>query len=179
MRADIHDGPEQMLQSEAGYIDARPLTANSAKPLATHGRTIHLGHVWTAPWQELFDASAALVGCGHVSGLLIRCRRAGAVHSIKSGKARNEQMFSALLPKADIGSPGGLPPRRKWFPARPWQRIYRAAFSVPRAVPSRFRCNSSNRRIISRERSDSTITILRWSCRKQDAASGLVASTVL
>src|SRR3984893_15225344 len=43
-RADIHDGPEQMLQSKAGYIDARPLTASSAKPLATHGRTIHLGH---------------------------------------------------------------------------------------------------------------------------------------
>src|SRR5258708_10715005 len=42
-RADIHDGPEQMLQSKAGYIDARPLTASSAKPLATHGRTIHLG----------------------------------------------------------------------------------------------------------------------------------------
>src|SRR6266702_8002137 len=41
MRADIHDGPEQMLQSKAGYIDARPLTASSAKPLATHGRTIH------------------------------------------------------------------------------------------------------------------------------------------
>src|SRR5271169_1228613 len=29
------------LQSEAGYIDARPLTANSTKTLATHGRTIH------------------------------------------------------------------------------------------------------------------------------------------
>src|SRR6266403_4850368 len=43
MRADIHDGPEQMLQAKAGYIDARPLTASSAKPLATHGRTIHLG----------------------------------------------------------------------------------------------------------------------------------------
>src|SRR5260370_28823621 len=42
MRADIHDGPEQTLQSKAGYIDARPLTASSAKPLATHGRTIHL-----------------------------------------------------------------------------------------------------------------------------------------
>src|SRR5712664_1655673 len=41
MRADIHDGPEQMLQSKAGYIDARPLTASSAKPLATRGRTIH------------------------------------------------------------------------------------------------------------------------------------------
>src|SRR3981189_1446912 len=31
-----------------------------------------LGHVWTAPWQELSDISAALVGCGHVSGLLMR-----------------------------------------------------------------------------------------------------------
>ena len=40
-RADIHDGPEQMLQSKAGYIDARPLTASSAKPLATHSRAIH------------------------------------------------------------------------------------------------------------------------------------------
>jgi hypothetical protein len=29
-------------------------------------------HVWTAPWQELFDVGAALVGCGHVSGLLMR-----------------------------------------------------------------------------------------------------------
>ena len=32
MRADIHDGPEHnALQAEAGYIDARPLTANSSK----------------------------------------------------------------------------------------------------------------------------------------------------
>jgi hypothetical protein len=31
------------------------------------------GHMWTAPdCQELFDADAALVGCGHVSGLLMR-----------------------------------------------------------------------------------------------------------
>src|SRR6202171_4358618 len=43
MRADIHDGPEQMLQSKAGYIDARPLTANPTNLLATHGRTIHSG----------------------------------------------------------------------------------------------------------------------------------------
>ena len=33
-----------MLQSEAGYIDARPLTTISTKTLATHGRTIHSGH---------------------------------------------------------------------------------------------------------------------------------------
>jgi len=31
-----------------------------------------LGHVWTAPWQELSDVFAVLVGCGHVSGLLVR-----------------------------------------------------------------------------------------------------------
>src|SRR5579864_3445508 len=31
-----------------------------------------LGHVWTSPWQELSDVSAALVGCGYVSGLLTR-----------------------------------------------------------------------------------------------------------
>jgi hypothetical protein len=43
MRADIHGGPEQKLQSEAGYIDARPQTDSSANPLATHGRTIHSG----------------------------------------------------------------------------------------------------------------------------------------
>jgi hypothetical protein len=27
LRADIHDGPEHTLQAEAGYIDARPLSA--------------------------------------------------------------------------------------------------------------------------------------------------------
>src|ERR1700681_815422 len=53
MRADIHDGPEQMLQSKAGYIDARPLTASSAKPLATHGRTIHEG-----PTEKYSERSA-------------------------------------------------------------------------------------------------------------------------
>jgi len=31
-----------------------------------------LGHVWTAPWQGLSDGVAVLVGCGHVSGLLMR-----------------------------------------------------------------------------------------------------------
>src|ERR1700688_4988875 len=30
------------------------------------------GHVWAAFWQELSDVSAALVGCGHVSGLSMR-----------------------------------------------------------------------------------------------------------
>src|SRR5215813_3685225 len=33
-----------MLQSEAGYINARPHLPDRGKPLATHGRTIHSGH---------------------------------------------------------------------------------------------------------------------------------------
>ena len=39
---------------------------------STACRKSELGHVWTAPWQELSDVAAALVGCGHVSGLLMR-----------------------------------------------------------------------------------------------------------
>ncbi|MGA7183050.1 MAG: hypothetical protein WBY67_07045, partial [Pseudolabrys sp.] len=38
----------------------------------TKSSTSAMGHVWTAPWQELSDVCAALVGCGHVSGLLMR-----------------------------------------------------------------------------------------------------------
>jgi hypothetical protein len=42
MRADIHDDPEHnALQTEVGYIDARPHLPDRQKPLATHGRTIH------------------------------------------------------------------------------------------------------------------------------------------
>ena len=34
----------------------------------TSGPMTALGHVWTAPWQDLSDISAALVGSGNVSG---------------------------------------------------------------------------------------------------------------
>ena len=34
-------------------------------------------HMWTASWQVGFDALIALVGCGHMSGLLVRYRTAG------------------------------------------------------------------------------------------------------
>src|SRR5208283_5272774 len=51
MRADIHDGPEHnTLQSKAGYIDARPLTASSAKstcnarPDHTYGSCVDGAH---------------------------------------------------------------------------------------------------------------------------------------
>src|SRR6516225_7954353 len=43
MRADVHEGPEHMLQSEAGYIDARPHRQDRRKPLAPHCRTIQTG----------------------------------------------------------------------------------------------------------------------------------------
>src|SRR6185437_12721204 len=38
-----------------------------------------LGHTWTAPWQELSYGAAALVGCGHVSGLFGRPSRRWAI----------------------------------------------------------------------------------------------------
>ena len=47
-------------KSKAGYIDARPLTANSTKPLATHGRTIHSGQPETTAHDR--DTAAFLVG---------------------------------------------------------------------------------------------------------------------
>src|ERR1700745_2613397 len=55
-----------------------------------------LGHVWTAPWQELSDVAAALVGCGHVSGLLMRrmCRWPYALRG--SGPNRKAALQSAL-----------------------------------------------------------------------------------
>jgi hypothetical protein len=54
------DGPEHnTLQSEAGYIDARPKAARSMKPLATHGRTIHWGHMQTTPFGLIPKALSA------------------------------------------------------------------------------------------------------------------------
>ena len=53
MRADIHDGSEHTLQSEAGYIDARPHQPESRKPLAPHGRTIHSGQNEKPPFSDL------------------------------------------------------------------------------------------------------------------------------
>jgi hypothetical protein len=47
-----------MLQSKAGYIDARPLTASSAKPLATHGRTIHWVKMRNTPDEDMLSGVA-------------------------------------------------------------------------------------------------------------------------
>ena len=63
-----HTGPT----SYGGVTQTKQPPENPGRFIATHGRTIHLGHVWTAPWQEPSDVTAALVGCGHVSGLLMR-----------------------------------------------------------------------------------------------------------
>ena len=68
------------LKSEPGTLqsevllpkDDRDAAAFEAHLTGTFRRHFALGHVWTAPWQELSDVSAALVGCGHVSGLLMR-----------------------------------------------------------------------------------------------------------
>ena len=45
-----------MLQHEAEYIDARPLTTDSSNLLATHGRTIHLGQKQTSVQVRVMSA---------------------------------------------------------------------------------------------------------------------------
>jgi len=61
MRADTHGGPEDStLQAEAGYIDARPQANRSTKPLAMHGRTIHLGQSRAFVEGRSSDGSAPL-----------------------------------------------------------------------------------------------------------------------
>src|SRR6266446_3988309 len=56
-RADIHDGPEHnTLQSEAGYIDARPPPPIRRNLLATHGRTIHWVKLRRTQCEHMFSA---------------------------------------------------------------------------------------------------------------------------
>src|SRR5205807_2119543 len=71
MRADIHDGREHMLQSEAGYIDARPHLPELTKPLAPHGRTMHGSHWVTRRHSR--EERCALPGGRHTSAAAI-CR---------------------------------------------------------------------------------------------------------
>ena len=62
-----------------------------------------LGHVWTAPWQELSDVAAALVGCGHVSGLFVRPGMAAGPNALRgSGPNRFHALEGAMT---QTGSP--------------------------------------------------------------------------
>ena len=69
--ARIDAGPDTAKIGSADRVQvhhARLIAVIGVRKTFPHG----LGHVWTAPWQELSDVFAALVGCGHVSGLLMR-----------------------------------------------------------------------------------------------------------
>ena len=48
-----------MLQSKAGYIDARPLPPDRQNSLATHGRTIHWVKMRKAHGEQLLSALAS------------------------------------------------------------------------------------------------------------------------
>jgi hypothetical protein len=61
-----------------------------------------LGHVWTAPWQELSDLAAALVGCGHVRPVCAAGVAAG--HNALRGSGPNRKhAFKDAMTQA--GSP--------------------------------------------------------------------------
>src|SRR5271169_6043762 len=89
-RADIHDGPEHdTLQSEAGYIDARPLTAISTKSLATHGRTIHVGHL-----RRFRRARATSAIAPTVTKMLSRSERRKGPLSAARTRSKNSNPFA-------------------------------------------------------------------------------------
>ena len=56
-----------------------------------------MGHVWTAPWQEPSDVAATLVGCGHVSGLLMRQERP-LDGSPQSGALQRNHSYGTPMP---------------------------------------------------------------------------------
>src|SRR5882672_3478142 len=93
MRADIHDGPEKMLQSKAGYIDARPLTANPTNLLATHGRTIHSGQ------SRHFDRAPV------TSGLPQKADNFRACRDFAPGPEAVMRALSRRAPKKDVTLP--------------------------------------------------------------------------
>src|SRR5262245_3871615 len=63
-----------------------------------------LGHVWTAPdWQEPFYVDAALVGCGHVSGLLMRRGFAAGPNALRGSGPNRKHAFEDASTQA--GSP--------------------------------------------------------------------------
>ena len=67
LRAGSPAALQQRQQCRRSMVSPLPLTRPEVQQLLES----ELGHVWTAPRQDLSDV-AALVGCGHVSGLLMR-----------------------------------------------------------------------------------------------------------
>jgi len=59
--------------------EARNLPRRLVREIRRHWPRVEIliradSHVWTAPWmQERFGFDGAAVGCGHVSGLSLRC----------------------------------------------------------------------------------------------------------
>ena len=62
------------LQSKAGYIDARPHIRHIGKILLQRTAGSYMGVMCGRRLigKNYFDVDAALVGCGHVSGLFVR-----------------------------------------------------------------------------------------------------------
>jgi hypothetical protein len=125
-----------MLQSEAGYIDARPHRQDPTKPLAPHGRTIHSGQKHTLPHCNSNGRFSSI--SGHTKAALIApskrdppafCR-VGIVPGFGSNRShmaanRLALAFKAALPR---GCPDAFP--ASWRPAaRPW--------CAPRTSPAR------------------------------------------
>jgi hypothetical protein len=87
-----------------------------------------LCHVWTEPWKELSDVAAALVGCGHVSGLLMRQVRPLALMRF-ADSAVSRRSKAARFARADLSmiryrKAGKTEAKTGWLEPRfvQWQR---------------------------------------------------------
>src|SRR6266436_2648258 len=89
MRADIHDGPEQKLQSEAGYIDARPQTDNSTKTSCNARPDHRCGSISDSASLSCGQISdpAYLNSCPYLRAIALICCR---VNSFRGSPGRKE-----------------------------------------------------------------------------------------
>jgi hypothetical protein len=55
-RADIHDGPDRILQSESEYMMQDRISQRRPKPLAPHGQTIHWVKTGKTPYEQMISA---------------------------------------------------------------------------------------------------------------------------
>src|SRR6516164_2348763 len=99
-----------MLQHEAEYIDARPLTTDSSNLLATHGRTIHLGQ------KRTFECARAMSALPPKADI-VECDR----HVRFVPKADKVQR-SKRTRQCPSHSSSDLRPRRTRVPCRPRAR---------------------------------------------------------
>src|SRR4051794_25464459 len=114
MRADIHEGPEHMLQSEAGYIDARPHRQDRRNLL----------HRTAGPYIRVIRDA-----CGHPDGSTASGSGPGArVALTRKGRIKEGTSWSATNARSLIDSAPAWRCRFRMSQARPHAAFRQARY---------------------------------------------------